>query len=397
MDQSELAWRILSRYYGAQVCVTPMFHARLFSTCAKYRQQVWSTLNCADTSNGTSHIPFHDRPLIVQFCANEPSYLVSAAILVQDHCDAIDLNLGCPQDIARRGHYGSYLMEEWPLIAEMLQSLVQQSKVPITAKIRIFPELEKTLQYVKMLRESGISMLTVHGRLREQKGHKTGLADWQVLKRIKQENQDFPIVANGNILYKEDLEACLKFTGCDAVMSAEGNLYNPAIFSTRNHEEFPRISQLVNQYLDIVKQLETEKSFKTDLSIIKAHLFKLYRPCLSQNGTFKVLRERLGKFGSTEELQSIVKELNNLLEEAEYAPDMDPPESPELPEPSPLNGHTNILVEEIITDLEQEHKRSKQDILDFSISRTTTKKVPFWRCQPYIRPPLLVHSYGSAD
>ena len=78
-----------------------------------YRQQNF------DLITGEEGDPTIDRPLIVQFCANDPEQLLTSAKVVEKHCDAIDLNLGCPQEIAKKGHYGSFLQDDWELIYKL--------------------------------------------------------------------------------------------------------------------------------------------------------------------------------------------------------------------------------------------------------------------------------------
>lgn len=136
-----------------------------------------------------------DRPLIVQFCANDPEQLLASARALESHCDAIDINLGCPQDIARKGHYGSFLQDEWDLIYKLstfvlehptswghvclvwppnlVNTLHANLSVPVTAKFRVFSSPEQTVEYARMLERAGAQILTCHGRTREQRGQNT--------------------------------------------------------------------------------------------------------------------------------------------------------------------------------------------------------------------------------
>jgi tRNA-dihydrouridine synthase 1 len=176
--------------------------------------------------------PTIDRPLFTQFCANDPDELLQAAKYVAPFCDAVDLNLGCPQGIARKGKYGAFLQEDQDLIYALINKLHQHLDVPVTAKIRILETKEKTLEYAQRVLSAGASILTVHGRHRDQKGHKTGMADWSVIRFLRDHlPKETVLFANGNILKREDIDRCIEETGADGVMSAEGNLYDPSIFS----------------------------------------------------------------------------------------------------------------------------------------------------------------------
>ncbi|RSL54157.1 hypothetical protein CEP54_010026 [Fusarium duplospermum] len=238
VDQSEFAWRMLTRSFlspteqSSLLAYTPMLHARLFSQDEKYRQAHFQAVRPNAQDPWLDGNPSIDRPLFVQFCANDPDALLAAAKQVAPYCDAVDLNLGCPQGIARKGKYGAFLQEDQDLIFRLINILHKELPVPVTAKIRILETEEQTLAYAQNVLKAGASILTVHGRRREQKGHLTGLAEWKMIKFLRDSlPRETVIFANGNILQEGDIERCLEATGADGVMSAEGNLSDPAIFS----------------------------------------------------------------------------------------------------------------------------------------------------------------------
>lgn len=215
---------------------SPMLHARLFADTEKYRRANFhSTKPSSDKTTPEPWLdgnPALDRPLVVQFCANDPHFLLEAAKKAAPDCDAVDLNLGCPQGIARKGHYGAFLQEEQGLIYNLINTLHRELDVPVTAKIRVLDTREATLEYAKNVLSAGASILTVHGRRREQKGHLTGLADWEAIRHLRDNlPPETVLFANGNVLCHDDLERVLQATGADAVMTAEGNLSDPGIFA----------------------------------------------------------------------------------------------------------------------------------------------------------------------
>lgn len=121
-------------------------------------------------------------------------------------------------------------MDNLPLIKSLVQKLSQNLVVPVSCKIRIFPNIQDTLAYARMLEEAGCSLLAVHGRTRDEKDGKKFRADWDAIKAVK-DSVRIPVLANGNIRHMEDVQDCLHYTGADGVLSAESLLENPALFA----------------------------------------------------------------------------------------------------------------------------------------------------------------------
>lgn len=436
-DYASKAWRVLTRSFtepgpsSQLLAYSPMFNARIFKNSSSIRHQNFQPLrSAADGPNGEANVPYLDgnpsidRPLVVQFCANSPDDLLQAARHAQSYCDAVDLNLGCPQGIARKGHYGAFLQEDWDLIYKLINKLHNELTVPVTAKFRILETKEKTLEYAKMILSAGASIISVHGRRREQKGHNTGLADWTYVRHLRDNlPSETVIFANGNILNYGDIEKCLEATGADGVMSAEGNLSDPTIFSqpppvgAEGREYWRgkdgvggyRMDAITRRYLDIIykyvleipapqrkplflpsdpveeepsveqpnKEVETsedgppkkrqkrgkdQKVLPPSLTAMQGHLFQLLRPLVSRHTNIRdcLAKVRPGDMAAFEHIVALVEGVvKDGIQEYEQFPER--------------------------FDRQQEIS-SKSNGLTGSEATLAKYERPWWVCQPRVRP-----------
>ncbi|KAG0439760.1 tRNA-dihydrouridine(16/17) synthase [NAD(P)(+)]-like [Dictyocoela muelleri] len=357
VDNSGLEWRKLARKYGSDICYTEMVH------CNKFLEEK-SDINI----NRWYMTDKNDRPLAIQICGNDQFKMSSVAEKINSVCELVDINFGCPQNVAKRGRYGAFLQDDWKLTSDIVRSVsgvvnklsrddiineifgdlkniqnkesinykkeVSESILGImksienrlSCKIRIFKDKELTLKYCEMIQSSGCGFLVVHGRTRDQKGEKTGLASWDHIKLIK-EKLRIPVISNGNILYHEDVRNCLDYTGSDGVMVAETHLYNPLIFTKikktvfeilyeyyglilESKNKYQNLSLIGNQYLSTNSYFKLSKSILFEggskMCEIRSHTFKLLHKVLLKH---KHYYSKIGSARNLSELMDVIEKL----------------------------------------------------------------------------------------
>ncbi len=177
-----------------------------------------------------------ERPIWFQIFGNNLETIVKSALIIQDLApDVIDLNMGCSTSkVSQRGS-GAGLLKNPIYVGKIIQSMVKSLNVPVTAKIRIGWD-EASMNYkdvVHVLQESGISMISVHGRTKSM-GY-TGKARWDIIQEIKSFAK-VPIWGNGDIqTYKEAIFR-LNSSGVDGVLIGRAAIGNPWIFSGINKQ-----------------------------------------------------------------------------------------------------------------------------------------------------------------
>ncbi|EFX79838.1 hypothetical protein DAPPUDRAFT_304378 [Daphnia pulex] len=169
----------------------------------------------------------------VQICGANPYILGKCSQLLEENTeiDFIDLNLGCPIDMVYQKGAGSGLMRRKGPLESSIKTMSQLLKIPFTVKMRmgVYTDHPFAHQLVEKCRDWGVSMVTVHGRSREQRY--TRLADWDYIGNCVKAADPMPIFGNGDLMSYEDYERVVDQSGAAGVMIARGALIKPWIFT----------------------------------------------------------------------------------------------------------------------------------------------------------------------
>ncbi|KQQ33765.1 tRNA-dihydrouridine synthase B [Duganella sp. Leaf126] len=215
-------FRQLCKQLGAGYAVSEM---------AASNPRLWATEKSSRRTDHTGEM----EPKAVQIAGADPQDLADCARFnVERGAQIIDINMGCPVKKVCNSWCGSALLQNVPLVREILAAVTGAVDVPVTLKFRTGwnRENRNALAIARIAEDAGIAMLTLHGRTRAD-GY-TGDAEYDTIAAVKQSVR-IPVVANGDITTPEKAKFVLDYTGADAVMVGRAAQGRPWIFREIAH------------------------------------------------------------------------------------------------------------------------------------------------------------------
>ena len=225
------AFRLMCLDHGAGLVYTGMIDADELATDPEKSKK--------------KYFDFHQKEkdhLIAQLIGGKKETLASATQILSEEKNilAIDLNAGCILGDWLGRKAGAYLLKHPNMLEKLLRTVIENSKKPVTCKIRLGWDEPNYKEISKLVENAGATAIAVHARTKKQGYMST--ARWSAISEIK-ETVSIPVIGNGDINSPMKAKQMLGQTNCDAVMIGRWAIGNPYCFKQTadyfDSKEFP--------------------------------------------------------------------------------------------------------------------------------------------------------------
>jgi len=220
---TDVTFRRMCKGLGADVMVTEFVSAE-------------GIMQRDDRTRHYTEFDDEQRPLGVQLFGGDGVRMGEAARKIIDwkQPDFIDINFGCPVNKVVSKNGGSSLLKDCPLLKTVAAEVVKAVSIPVTAKMRIGWDAQtiNAVEVARILEDSGIQAIAVHGRTRAQ-GY-TGLADWEVIAQVA-DAVKIPVIGNGDIHTGLDVQLRRSQSNVRGIMIGRAAMTNPWVFGEAKH------------------------------------------------------------------------------------------------------------------------------------------------------------------
>ncbi|XP_064466215.1 tRNA-dihydrouridine(20) synthase [NAD(P)+]-like [Ornithodoros turicata] len=227
-----LPMRLLALHYGADLVYTEELIDYKLLKCKRIENKILGTVDYIDDDYQVVFRTCEKEKgrVILQIGTCSPERAVQVAKFVEKDVSGIDVNMGCPKEFSLKGGMGAALLTQREKVKAILTSLVQNTHLPVTCKIRVLEEVEETISLGKLIESTGVKAIAVHGRTKEERPQHPNRN--YVIKAMA-EHLTIPVIANGGcgeIKSFDDIELFRQATGAASVMVARQAESNCSIF-----------------------------------------------------------------------------------------------------------------------------------------------------------------------
>ncbi len=261
-------------------------------------------------------------PISVQIAGADPQMMAEAARYnVGQGAQIIDINMGCPAKKVCNVMAGSALLKDELLVGRILEAVVKAVDTPVTLKFRTGWDQhnKNALTVARIAAESGIQLLSIHGRTRAC-GY-TGHAEYDTIAEVKSATR-LPVVANGDISTPQKAKYVLDYTKADGIMIGRAAQGRPWIFreieyylKTGVHLPPPLVTEIHQVLIAHLYDLYAFYGVDTGVKIARKHI-SWYTKGLAGSASFRHAMNQLPSI--EEQLAAVTRFFDQLAQQYEH-------------------------------------------------------------------------------